>query len=233
MSKEMVDTRDMWLTQRAPSWAIALFRFNGRVRGGEGAESTHYVDDVVYFGRERGLHSVVIVIHNPRRTHHGYFRNLIIHQLSVPSTQTPTSPRDFLSPSGIKKTKKPKKNKNILSKSYPTRSSAQSRKKRNLQVAWIRSIPDSTTRSTPLLSKQERLGSDQFYVFRIREWFSNWTHPDSHSKLAIVTPDYHRIIHYISSGIYTGLTEPPFTGRVSPHKHNLNWSPPLLYINCS
>lgn len=109
MSKEMVDTRDMWLTQRAPSWAIALFRFNGRVRGGEGAESTHYVDDVVYFGRERGLHSVVIVIHNPRRTHHGYFRNLIIHQLSVPSTQTPTSPRDFLSPSGIKKTKKTKK----------------------------------------------------------------------------------------------------------------------------
>lgn len=129
--------------------------------------------------------------------------------------------------------KKPKKNKNILSKSYPTRISAQSRKKRNLQVAWIRSIPDSTTRSTPLLSKQERLGSDQFYVFGIREWFSNWTHPDSHSKLAIVTPDYHRIIHYISSGIYTGLTEPPFTGRVSPHKHNLNWSPPLLYINCS
>lgn len=190
MSKEMVDTRDMWPIQRAPSWAIAVFRFNGRVRGGEGAGSTHYVDDVVYFETERGLHSVVIVIHNPRRTHHGYFRNLIIHQLSVPSTQTSTSPRDFLSPSGIKKNKK---NKNILSKSYPTRSSAQSRKKSNLQVAWIRSIPDSTTRSTPLLSKQERLGSDQFYVFRIREWFSSWTHPDSHSKLAIVTPDYHRI----------------------------------------
>lgn len=101
MSKEMVDTTDMWPTQRAPSWAIAVFRFNGRVRGGEGAESTHYVDDVVYFERERGLHSVVIVIHNPRRTHHSYFRNLIIHQLSVLSTQTSTSPRDFLSPSII------------------------------------------------------------------------------------------------------------------------------------
>lgn len=42
MSKEMVDTRDMWPTQRAPSWAIALFRFSGRVSGGEGAESTHF-----------------------------------------------------------------------------------------------------------------------------------------------------------------------------------------------
>lgn len=56
--------------------------------------------------RERGLHSVVIVIHTPRRTHHGYFRNPIIHKLTVPSTQTSTYRRDFLSPSDSKKKKK-------------------------------------------------------------------------------------------------------------------------------